>query len=106
MSTRKYISIFYPPLPEEVWFIIYKIEHQSLINLVNREIKKLAYEVELFNKRMCNLLPMGIHELVNLKKTTGVYIDTQPGKYQGTIIYNTIDFVGHDGWRVAGIDVI
>lgn len=101
MSTRKYISIFYPPLPVEVWFIIYKIEHQSLINLVNREIKKLAYEVELLNKRMYNLLPMGIHELVNFKKTTGAYIDTQPGKYQGTIIYKTIDFVGHDGWELA-----
>ena len=109
MSTRRYNSIFYHPIPVELWMIIYKFEHKSFISSVNREIKKLANEVKLMNERIrinSNLEQQyiwTIHEMVNFKKKTGAFIDTEPGEYQGTIIYDAIDFAGHepDGWAIG-----
>ena len=41
--------VFYDPLPTELWFIIYKMEHSSFLSAVNTEIKTLNREIELLN---------------------------------------------------------
>ena len=41
---------FYYPLPIEIWFIIYKMEHSSFLGEVNKKIKTLNREIELLNK--------------------------------------------------------
>lgn len=103
MTTREYKSIFYPELPVELWFIIYKIEHQSWLKCVNREIKTLSNEVYLLNKKNRHFFPQAnltklwnIKDLIEFKKTTGAFIDTEPCQYQGTIIFDSIDFAGHE----------
>ena len=49
--------VFYDPLPTELWFIIYKMEHSSLLSNVNSEIKTLNREIELLNKNEPERLP-------------------------------------------------
>ena len=43
--------VFFPQLPTELWFIIYKMEHSSFLSSVNAEIKILGIEAELENNR-------------------------------------------------------
>ena len=103
MPTSENKSIFFPQLPVELWFTIYKIEHQSYLKSVNREIKKLSNELYLFNKKNRHFFTgsnstklWNIKDLIEFKKTTGAFIDTEPGQYQGTIIFDSIDFAGHE----------
>ena len=82
-------SVFFPQLPTELWFIIYKMEHSSFLSSVNAEIKTLSNEVEHVNARMfingwgaeeSGEVPTGIawnvNEWLAFKNTTGAYIDT------------------------------
>ena len=41
--------VFYDPLPTELWFIIYKMEHSSFLEAVNKQIKTLNRDIELLN---------------------------------------------------------
>jgi len=44
--------VFYHQLPEELWFIIYKIEHSVNISMVNMEFKKIHKELENANQEL------------------------------------------------------
>ena len=80
--------VFFSQLPTELWFIIYKMEHSSLLSSVNTEIKFLANEVEHVNAHMFINMPLeewgevphniawNVNEWLTFKTTTGVRIDT------------------------------
>ena len=42
--------IFNDLLPTELWFIIFKMEHSTFLDAVNKQIKTLNREIELLNK--------------------------------------------------------
>ena len=42
--------VFYNKLPSEMWFIIYKMEHSSFLDAVNKQIKTLNREIEILNR--------------------------------------------------------
>tara|TARA_B110001450_G_scaffold230664_1_gene232064 strand:- start:2689 stop:2931 length:243 start_codon:yes stop_codon:yes gene_type:complete len=44
--------VFYHQLPEELWFIIYKIEHSVNLSMVNMELKKIHKEFENANQEL------------------------------------------------------
>lgn len=44
--------VFYHQLPEELWFIIYRIEHNQFLSLVNKDIRRLAKEVDKINNTL------------------------------------------------------
>lgn len=48
--------VFYHPLPVEIWFIIYKMEHSIFLNDVNNEIKTLNKEMNDTNQKIHNYL--------------------------------------------------
>jgi hypothetical protein len=81
-------SVFFPQLPTELWFIIYKMEHSSFLSSVNAEIKNLSNEVEHVNMRMFNHIPVlfmrpiimesiawNVNDWLAFKKISGVHID-------------------------------
>ena len=42
--------VFYDALPTELWFRIYKIEHSTFLDGVNKQIKTLLREIEILNQ--------------------------------------------------------
>ena len=79
--------VFFPQLPTELWFMIYKMEHSSFLSSVNAEIINLSNEVEHVNTRMFINMPFeefgevpsdiawNINEWLAFKNTTGACID-------------------------------
>jgi hypothetical protein len=41
--------VFYDVLPIEIWFVIYKYEHMMYLSKVNRQIRRIRYEVDIAN---------------------------------------------------------
>lgn len=80
--------VFYSPLPVEMWFIIYKMEHSMNLSHVNAEIKNLEKEVGGVNARMFINMPLNewgkipsniawnLNEWLAFKTTTGACLDT------------------------------
>ena len=95
--------VFYNPLPVELWFIIYKMEHGSFLSSVNAEIKNLSNEVERVNERMFINMPLeewndipsniawNVNEWLAFKKATGARFDIE-GHVSTT-------WVSHTPWR-------
>lgn len=89
--------VFYSPLPVELWFIIYKMEHSMHLSPVNAEIKNLEKELGHVNARMFINIPLNewgdipsniawnLNEWLAFKNKTGASLDTE-----GSII---------DGWN-------
>ena len=48
-SYKQFYTIFYKQLPIELWFRIYKMEHNSFLINVHKQIKKLQYDIEILN---------------------------------------------------------
>ena len=48
--------VFYHPLPVEIWFIIYKMEHSMFLKDVNCEIKTLSKQMSDTNHKIQNYL--------------------------------------------------
>ena len=81
--------VFYSPLPVELWFIIYKMEHSMNLSHVNAEIKNLEKEVGRVNSRMfINIhldewgdipsnIAWNVNEWLAFKNATGTIFDTE-----------------------------
>ena len=46
--------VFYDPLPTEIWFVIYKYEHGINLSKVNRQIRRIRYDVDIENRNLVN----------------------------------------------------
>ena len=51
--------VFYTTLPIELWFIIYKMEHNTYQLNINNEIEKLHNEVAIANKELILTAELG-----------------------------------------------